>query len=261
VRTASVAVLLLALASSGMCAELEIGSRPPDKKLIVEEEASLLRLYLKGGLAMHGILIASIVALAYAIERGIALRQQVQVPDGMVEEAMGRLSRGGPAALGELIKGRDCALARLLDAAVAHFREGRKAMEEAVGGASYEALYDLRKNVRPLGIVSNITPLLGLLGTVLGMIRAFDKVSDAGLGRGEELAGGIAEALITTGAGLLVAIPAFLAYHFYRNRSDDLVRKAEAQVATFIQRVTSTPPQTAPPATAKPQAAASGQKA
>ena len=78
-RTASVAVLLLALASSGMCAELEIGSRPPDKKLIVEEEASLLRLYLKGGLAMHGILIASIVALAYAIERGIALRQQVQV--------------------------------------------------------------------------------------------------------------------------------------------------------------------------------------
>ena len=58
-----------------------------------------------------------------------------------------------------------------------------------------------------------------------------------------------------------MAIPAFLAYHFYRNRSDDLVRKAEAQVATFIQRVTSTPPQTAPPATAKPQAAASGQKA
>jgi biopolymer transport protein ExbB len=164
---------------------------------------------------------------------------------------MARLSRGGPAALGAHLQGKDSALASLITAAFTKKTDGKEAMLQAMGERSYEVLYELRRNVRPLGIVANVAPLLGLLGTVFGMIRAFDRVSAGGLGRGEELAGGIAEALITTGAGLMVAIPSFLVYHYYRGRSEDLVRLAEAQTTTFVERSSGVPPAPAQPGPGK----------
>jgi biopolymer transport protein ExbB len=114
-------------------------------------------------------------------------------------------------------------------------------MERAAAEASYDVTYQLKRNVRPLGIIASVSPLLGLLGTVFGMIKAFDRVSAGGLGRGERLAGGIAEALVTTGAGLLVAIPALLLFHYFRGRSEDLVRTAEAQTSSFIDRILASP--------------------
>jgi biopolymer transport protein ExbB len=213
------------------------GPREEEQPLIVGEDESLWRLFWKGGLVMPAILAASVVGLAFAIERAAALRAPVQAPDGLAEEAALRLSRGGPGAARALVGGKDSALARMLDAALVRLAEGRRAMEESAGAAAERALYDLRRNVRPLGVVASVSPLLGLLGTVWGMIRAFDAAGEVGLGRGAELARGIGEALITTGAGLLVAIPALLFYHFFRARSEDLVRKAEGETAGFIDKV------------------------
>jgi len=236
-RIAACAVLLC-VASSGpvLAAGLEIAEEEGAEHLIVKEDEGVWQLYLKGGLVMHAIMIASIAALAFAIERGVKLRQPIQVPGGLVEEAMGRLSRGGPPALNAHMQGKESALASLIVAAHGKITDGKEAMLQAMVDRSAEVLYDLRRNVRPLGVVANVTPLLGLLGTVFGMISAFDSVSAGGLGRGEELAGGIAKALITTGAGLMVAIPALLLYHFYRGRAEDLVRKAETQTLTFVER-------------------------
>jgi biopolymer transport protein ExbB len=255
-RSACAALLLLVVvAPAARAAERGLArAEEPTVTLILDEESSLWQLYLKGGIVMHSILIASIVALAFSIERGVVLRQQVQVPGGLVEEAMGRLSKGGTGALVALVRSKKFALARLLDAALSKYSEGRRPMEEAASSASYEILHDLRRNVRPLGVIANVAPLLGLLGTVFGMIRAFDRVSAGGLGRGEQLAGGIAEALLTTGAGLLVAIPALLLYHFYRGRSEDLVRQAEAQTAAFIERALGSPQHKATANPAEPRA-------
>jgi biopolymer transport protein ExbB len=138
-----------------------------------------------------------------------------------------------------LVKERPGVLPRVLAAALGRISEGRAGMEEAAAAESYRGLYDLRRNVRPVGIVASVAPLMGLLGTVLGMIQAFDSVSGGELGGGQELARGIAKALLTTGAGLVVAIPALLGYHYLRWRAEDLSRRAEAEAAAFIDRAAS----------------------
>jgi biopolymer transport protein ExbB len=96
----------------------------------------------------------------------------------------------------------------------------------------------MQRNVRVLGIVANLAPLLGLLGTVLGMIEAFDRVAEVGaLGKQTELAGGIAEALLTTAFGLLVAIPSVLLYHYLKGKAESLVREMEETAGDFALRV------------------------
>ncbi|MHC4247806.1 MAG: MotA/TolQ/ExbB proton channel family protein [Planctomycetota bacterium] len=217
--------------------------------LIVGEDEGAWQLFWKGGIVMPAILIASIVALAFATERGVALRGSIQTPPGLPDELFTRMTRGGMGAAASLVEGRDGVLSRVLAAALGRVSDGRAGMEEAAAAESYRALYDLRRNVRPVGIVASVAPLMGLLGTVLGMIQAFDSVSGGGLGRGEDLARGIAKALLTTGAGLMVAIPALLVYQYLRWRSEDLSRRAEAEAAAFIDRAAKTgPPKSARPA-------------
>jgi biopolymer transport protein ExbB len=208
--------------------------------LIIGEDEGAWQLFRKGGIVMPAILIASIVAFAFAIERGVALRGSIQTPHGLPDELFTRMTRGGMGAAVSLVEGREGVLARVLSAALGRVSDGRAGMEEAAAAESYRALYALRRNIRPVGIVANAAPLMGLLGTVLGMIQAFDSVSGGGLGSGEELARGIAKALLTTGAGLIVAIPALLVYHYLRWRSEDLSRRAEAEAAAFIDRAAKT---------------------
>ncbi len=210
--------------------------------LIMREDEGAWQLFWKGGIVMPAILIASIVALAFAIERGVAFRGSIQTPPGLPDELFTRMTRGGMGAAVALVEGREGVLARVLAAALGRVSDGRAGMEEAAAAESYRALYDLRRNVRPVGIVASVAPLMGLLGTVLGMIQAFDSVSGGGLGRGEDLARGIAKALLTTGAGLIVAIPALLVYHYLRWRAEDLSRRAEAEAAAFIDRAAKTKP-------------------
>lgn len=233
---------------------------PDDAARIIGRDTGLWALFVKGGILMPFILAASVVAVGYGIERGVALRAPVQVPERLAEKVAAALSQGGPESALSLVKGRESALALMLSAALEKLREGKRAMEEAAGAAAAYALYDMRRNVRPLGIVAGVAPLLGLLGTVWGMIQAFDTVSGGGLGKSALLAKGIAQALITTGAGLIAAIPALVAHHYFRGRAEDLVRQSEARTAAFIDRVTSQParqepasPQRAPaPAPARP---------
>jgi len=222
---------------------------PEGSGLVIGEDEGAWQLFRKGGLVMPAILIASIVAFAFAIERGVALRGSVQAPPGLTDELFARMTRGGMGAAVSLVEGREGVLARVLSAALGRVSDGRAGMEEAAAAESYRALYDLRRNIRPVGIVASAAPLMGLLGTVLGMIQAFDSVSGGELGGGQELARGIAKALLTTGAGLIVAIPALFAYHYLKWRSEDLSRRAEAEAAAFIDRAARTKPPRPPKAT------------
>jgi len=257
-------VLVLLLAGAALAQD---EAEPSGRGLILGERAGLWQLYRKGGVVMHAILAASIAALAFGIERSIALRASVQIPLGLAGDIAARVSRGGVAAGVAALKGETSALGRMLAAALERAGDGRAGMEEAAAASSDLVLHELRRNVRPLGIVASLAPLLGLLGTVFGMIKAFDRASAGGLGRGEELAAGIAEALITTGAGLIVAIPALLAYHVLRGRAEDLVRRAEAETATVIDRALASVARPEPHDAARqsprrdaPQAARTGQE-
>ncbi len=101
-------------------------------------------------------------------------------------------------------------------------------MEAALEESGSRILYDLRSNSQPLGIIADVSPLLGLMGTVLGMIKAFEVVARTGaLGRAELLAQGFAEALLTTAFGLAVAVPAMFFFQFFRSKADGLVRQME----------------------------------
>jgi biopolymer transport protein ExbB len=122
----------------------------------------------------------------------------------------------------------DLPITRILKAGY-EWRKGSTAeIQAAVEEAVDEVLWQLKRSVRPLGIIANTAPLLGLLGTVTGIIAAFDVVARQGsLGDPGALAGGISEALLTTGFGLIVAIPTLLAYHYFIGRAETLLRKCE----------------------------------
>ena len=105
-----------------------------------------------------------------------------------------------------------------------------------VGAGQHESTV-LSRNLRGLGVIANLAPMLGLFGTVVGMIRAFDVISRAGTGNPNLVAEGISEALLTTAAGLLIGIPALAAYHFFRSRSGRLLFEMESIALALLQNL------------------------
>ena len=114
-------------------------------------------------------------------------------------------------------------------------RRGREGMKDSMGEAANDVIHDLESYLNTLGTVAAITPLLGLLGTVIGMIRVFTTIKLEGTGNSMLLAGGISEALITTAAGLTVAIPSLFFYRFFQRRVDRLVIDLEQQSLKLVE--------------------------
>ncbi len=223
----------------------------------------------RGGYMMYPILLCSVVGLGFTIERIISLRRKRHLPERLSERVIERALDEDPNAGAVVALEVGSSLGRLLAGALRRAGTSRQEMTQGVLDESGRLQYDLRRNTRVLGICSSVSPLLGLLGTVVGMIKAFEGVMAEGLGRGAQLAGGISEALLTTGAGLTVAIPCFLLYQFFKGRGDDIVREAEeiaehfvieyqrrSKTTTTARREPSALPQPAPAAT--DVAAASG---
>ncbi len=205
------------------------------------QSLSFWQLVTLGGWLMIPIGLCSLVGIAYTLERFLALRRRVLRPEGFAEslrEAFEKKDLDGAAAL---CAGRKEPLARVAAAGLREWKASadwdrtERAMEEA-GGKSVAAL---RRNVRVLRVVSEIAPLLGLLGTVQGMMGAFQNISSGSsqIGKTELFAGDIFLALITTAAGLIVAIPAlFLAYHF-NGRVDKIADGLEDETAALFDRI------------------------
>ena len=187
-----------------------------------------------GGWLMAPILLCSVAALAIGIERAWALHRSRVLPSGMLAAAQARLrDRGDGARPGELEASSP--LGQVLAAGIARARRGRSLMKEAMTEAIAAVSHDLERHLTALGIIASIAPLLGLLGTVVGMIQVFSALMLDGAGRPEALAGGISEALITTAAGLTVAIPSLMAHRFFLRRVDDLVVELERQAAHLVE--------------------------
>lgn len=206
----------------------------------------------KGGVLMIPIGICSIIALALGVERLLSLRRSRITPPGFIEGlpvAVKDATADQSPAL-EYCRNRPSPIARICEAGLKRWDRTTEAIEKAIVEQGQREVATMRKHLRALAVIAAVCPLLGLLGTTFGMIRAFQTVATApeALGRTEMLAGGIYEAMITTAAGLIVAIPTLILYHFLSSKIDRLVFEMDTACVGLIEQRDGI----APPAAPKP---------
>jgi biopolymer transport protein ExbB len=166
----------------------------------------------------------SIGAAALVIEHLLTIRQEVLMPAGLGEQVRDSLAARNLAAAEQACQQHPSFLAFVLRAGLSEIDGGWPAVEKAMEDATAEQAARLFRKIELLSVIGNIAPMVGLLGTVMGMIFAFQEVADTqGAARAAELARGIYTALVTTVGGLIVAIPALAAFALFRNRVDQLV--------------------------------------
>ena len=188
-----------------------------------------------GGWLMVPILAASIIALGIVLERLWALQKRRVIPKHLVAQVW-HWERNQQLD-GERVKSiRDGSpLGRVLAAGIATRDKDREVMRETVEETGRHVVHELERYLNTLGTIAAISPLLGLLGTVIGMIEVFTNLTLHGAGDVSNLAGGISQALITTAAGLSVAIPSLMFYRYFRGRVDELVVFMEQEAVKLIE--------------------------
>lgn len=201
------------------------------------ERYSVFEIIIAGGWLMVPIILCSILALTIIAERLWALRRSQVVPDdvGQQVEAWAARHELDRRHIEQLKSGS--ALGRVLAAALVNRNRPRELIKEAVEDTGRHVIYRLERFLNTLGTIAGISPLLGLLGTVIGMIKVFSSILEHGVGNANVLAGGISEALITTAAGLTVAIPSFFFYRYFKGRVEEYVVSMEEQAIDLIEAI------------------------
>jgi len=188
-----------------------------------------------GGWVMLPIILCSIIALAIVLERLWALRRQRICPGNLVSQIWHWANQDELNASHIAELRASSPLGRVLAAGLVNLHQERQIMKESIEDTGRHVVVEMERYLNTLGTIAAISPLLGLLGTVLGMIKIFTAINVAGLGNQAVLAGGIAEALITTVAGLSVAIPSIMFYRYFRGRVDELVVYMEQQALKMVE--------------------------
>ncbi len=183
---------------------------------------------------MWPILLCSIVVVAISIERFITLNTERIVPAGQLAQVWQQLRNKelGGERLKQLRD--DSPLGYILAAGISNSGHGREVMKDSIEESAGQVIHQLERFLSILGTIANTTPLLGLLGTVLGMIEVFADIMLFGTGSAAQLAGGISQALITTAAGLTVAIPAMVLHRYFERHVDSLVVQLEGQATKLV---------------------------
>jgi biopolymer transport protein ExbB len=195
----------------------------------------LLDLIYAGGWLMVPIIACSIIATAIVIERLWTLRRRRIMPANLVARIwqLHRDNALNEATITEIRKGSP--LGRMLAAGLINRHHSHEIMKEAINDAGRHVVAELERFLNTLGTIAEVSPLLGLLGTILGMIDVFSVIMEAGTGNAGVLAGGISMALITTAAGLFVGIPALMLHRFFDNRVDQLAIEMEEQALRLVE--------------------------
>ena len=187
-----------------------------------------------GGWVMPFIVACSVTALAICIERHFALNKQRVAPPHLLASVWQQMRADGLDAqrLKSLRQGSP--LGAILAAGLANRHQGREIMRESIREAAAHVIHRLERYLNALGTVAAISPLLGLLGTVMGMISVFTEMTTQGTGNAPALAGGISEALVTTAAGLAVAIPSLVMHRHYSARIESIVVDLEREAIKLV---------------------------
>lgn len=187
-----------------------------------------------GGWLMLPIILCSIIAIAIVIERFWTLSAARITPKYVLAQVWTWLKNNqlDSTKLRELRLSSP--LGQILAAGLLNSKYGREAMIESIEQAAAQVVHELERYLNTLGTIAAITPLLGLLGTVVGMISVFSEIMLQGTGNANALAGGISQALITTAAGLTVAIPTFMFHRYFTRKVDSLVLNLEQESIKIV---------------------------
>jgi len=190
-----------------------------------------------GGWVMIPIIGCSILALAICLERFWALRTSKVAPQQLMGSVWQMIRQGGLTAdkLAELQ--HNSPLGRILVAGLNNANSGRDRMKESIQEVAGEVVHELERFLTALGTIAATAPLIGLLGTVIGMIKVFSDIVQQGTGNAGALAGGISEALITTAAGLAVAIPSLICHRHLQRKVDGLVVTMEQEAVKLVAAI------------------------
>ena len=195
---------------------------------------TLLEMIKSGGWLMLPILLCSVISLAIIIERFWTLRPGKIAPSNLLGTVWGWVRQN--ELTGERMRSlrTSTPLGQILAAGLSNAKYGREMMKESIEDVASHVVHDMERYLNSLGTIAVITPLLGLLGTVLGMIKVFSAIMIQGTGNASVLAGGIAEALITTAAGLSVAIPTVMFHRMFQRRIEELVVNMEQEAVKLV---------------------------
>lgn len=191
-----------------------------------------------GGWLMMPIVIASIIALIIIIERAISLQYDKIVPMRLREQLINRLRENGEISRTQLMNVKEkTPLGDILATGLLYRQYGLDSMTMHMENRASVQIHQLEKNINMLGTIGAIAPLLGLLGTVLGIISSFLAITDGAMQDPTMLAAGVSQALITTAAGMIVAIPALVAYRYFQRRIVDINARFETEAGLMIQEL------------------------
>ena len=191
----------------------------------------------QGGIMMYPILLSSVVALAVALERFYHLRPKKIMPDPLLKEITACKESSCVDHIYHLCTHyQHIPIARILLVAIESRAKDRAKMEQVIENAGRQETALLTTRLRVLGVIANLAPMMGLLGTVMGMIHAFHTIAQVGTGQPSMVAKGISEALLTTAAGLIVAIPCLALYYYLKSRVERLAVEMEEVVESFVNR-------------------------
>ncbi|MEM0955811.1 MAG: MotA/TolQ/ExbB proton channel family protein [Pseudomonadota bacterium] len=194
----------------------------------------MLEMVTAGGWLMLPILLCSVVALGICAERLVTLNPDKISPPHLLARVWTQLKNSEMDAPRLRTLRAASPLGAILAAGLGNAHLGREAMKSSIEEAASHVVHDLERYLNTLGTIAAVTPLLGLLGTVVGMIKVFTEIMAQGTGNASVLAGGISEALITTAAGLSVAIPALIMHRYFVGRIDAIVVSLEQETIKLV---------------------------
>ncbi len=198
----------------------------------------MLEVFEKGGFLMYPIFICSLIAMTIFFERMFYLKSIKTKSKKYVLRVKNLVKKGSIELAISACRKSLTPISKIMLAGLMKFGRGRDAMKEAVEDRARQEIPILEKNLSTLSTIGNITPLLGLLGTVFGMVKAFNVIAIVGVGNPVALAGGISVALLTTAFGLSVAIPTIVIYNYLSHRVDELIREMEVNCIELIDLLT-----------------------
>lgn len=200
-------------------------------------ESGVVEFMVKGGIFMYPILLCSIVGLSIFLQKLWMLRAKRIIPEQFLDTLYGFLSQGKLGEATVLSRTNGSSIAKIASAALENSNKTKEELKEEIEEAGRKEAQELGRYIEGLGAISNASTLLGLLGTISGMIKIFKVISDQPIVNPPSLAGGISEALYTTAFGLLVAIPAYIAYKYISGKADGLISEMEGEGKRIMEEV------------------------
>lgn len=200
-------------------------------------DSSVVEFMKKGGVFMYPILLCSVVGLSIFLQKMWMLRVQRIIPEQFLNDLYGFLSQGKIPEATVISRTNGSSVARIALTAIENSNKPKEELKEEIEVVGRKEAQELGRYIEGLGAISNVSTLLGLLGTISGMIKIFKVISEQTIVNPPSLAGGISEALYTTAFGLLVAIPAYIAYKYTLGKADNLISEMEEEGRRIMEEV------------------------